>query len=104
MDHHPDLHGPLVGPCEVVCLPTYYGEVVDSGVVTCCTGMVIEGERGLKIFPEPFTKGPHTYPYLFLITLQSITPLPVEYSTFLCNVVTVLWATRRFVMVLSTLK
>ena len=54
----PDEHGLLDGPCDVVQLSSHYGEAVHTGVMTCGVGMVIDGGRCPKIFPEPFPKGP----------------------------------------------
>ena len=85
----PDVHGLLNGPCDVVCLPTYYGEVFHTRMMTCGVGMVIDGRMGPEIFPEPFLKGPCRSPCVFLITL-SIKSVPVDYSTFLCDVVPIL--------------
>ena len=44
----PDVHGLLDGPCDVLCLLTYYGEVVHPGVMTSGVGMAIDGGRGLQ--------------------------------------------------------
>ena len=37
----PDVHGLLHGPCDVVCLPTQYGKVVHTDMMTCGVSMVI---------------------------------------------------------------
>ena len=42
----PDVLGFLYGPCYVVCLPTHYGEVAHTDVMTTDVGMVIDGGRG----------------------------------------------------------
>ena len=42
------------------------------------------------MFLEPFPKGPCKFPYVLLITLQSVTLVPVDYSSSLCGVVAVL--------------
>ena len=54
----PNVHGLLYGPCDVVHLPSYYGEVVHIDVMTSDVGMVINMERGPKVFLEHFLRGP----------------------------------------------
>ena len=68
-----DVHGLLDSSCDVVCLPTHNGEVVNPGMMTCGVGMVMDGERGPEMFLEPFPKGPCRFPYVLLITLQLVT-------------------------------
>ena len=86
----PDVHHPFDSPCNVMHLPTHYGKNVHTSVMTCCTSKVIDGGRGSKIFPEPFSIGPCRFHYVFLITLQAITLVPVDYSASLCYVFPVL--------------
>ena len=50
----PDEHGFFYGLSEVVHLPTNYGEVVCTEAMTRDIAMVIDGERGPEMFPEPF--------------------------------------------------
>ena len=86
----PDIHGLLDGSCDVVHLPTYHREVVHTCVMTCCTGMVIDEGKGPKMFHEAFLKGPYRFTYVFLITSEFITFIPVDYSAFVCYIVLVL--------------
>ena len=66
-----DAHGLLDDPCGVMHLPTDYWEVVHTDMMTCSIGIVRDGGRGPKMFPEPFPKGPCRFPFVLLITLQS---------------------------------
>ena len=50
----PDAHVLLNGPCNVVHLPTHYGEVVNPSVMTCGVSMVIDGGNRPKMFVAPF--------------------------------------------------
>ena len=86
---NPCIHGPLYGPCNFVCLPTGYGEVIHTDVMTRDVAMGIYGGRGPKVFLEPFPKGPCRLPYALLITIQFATLIPVDYLTFLCDVLTI---------------
>ena len=70
-------------------LSIHYGQVVHTDVMTCGVSMVRYGRRGPKIFPESIPKDPCRLPYLFLIMLQSVTLIPVDYSTFWYDVVPV---------------
>ena len=49
-------------------------------------GMVIHGERVPEMFLEPFPKCPCRFSYLFLITLQPVTHVPLDFSTFICDI------------------
>ena len=82
----PDVYDLLDGPCHVELLPTHYGKVVHPDVMTCGVGMVMDEGMDPKMFFEPFLKGPCRFLCVFLITLQSVRVVPVDYSTFLCNV------------------
>ena len=85
----PDAHGLLDGS-YVLPLPTHYGEVINTDMITCSVDMIIDGGRDPKMFPDPFPKGPCKFPYTFLIRIQSIPYLLVDYSTFLCDGILVL--------------
>ena len=77
----PDVHGLLYGSFGVVHLPTYYGEVVHSDVMTHDIGMVINGGRGPKIISEPFHKGPCWLPSLpFLAVCHTCTYRSLHFS------------------------
>ena len=99
----PYTHGFFDGPSEVVWLPSHNREISKPRVMTWGVDMVVNGGRCLEIFLQPLPIGPCRLPYA-LITLQPITLIPVYFSTFLCDVVLVLGATRRFLMVLLCLK
>ena len=100
----PDIHDLLDGPFEVICLPTHYGEVVHTNVVSYNFNMVIDVAGGPKVFPKLFPKGPFRFHHLLLITIQFVTCVPVGYSVFLCAVIPVLGATRSFLVVFSPSK
>ena len=94
------VHGLLAGPCDVVCLPTHCGEGVHIYVMTC--GVDME-EEFLIVSLSLSLKGPCTFPYILIITVQLVTFVPVDYSAFESDVL-VLGATMRFVMVFPPLK
>ena len=77
-------------------------ELILINVMASDVSMVIDGRKGPKVFLEPFPKGPCRFPYVLLITMQFVTLIPVDSSSF-C-VVSILGATRRFLMVLLPLK
>ena len=52
-------------------------------MMTCGVNMVTDGGSAPEMLLETFPKGPCRFPYVHLITLQSLTLIPVEYSTFL---------------------
>ena len=87
----PDIHGLLDGPCDVVRLPNHNGEVVCHGMMTCGVGMFINRGRIPEVFLHPFPKGSGRLPSVLLITLVPVKPIPVYHSTFLCDVILVLW-------------
>ena len=85
----PHVHGLLDGTCSVVHLPTHYGKVVHTDVMTRDVAMVIHERQGPKVFHKPFPKGPCRFIYVLFITFQFVTLIPVDYSVFLCYVVPV---------------
>ena len=85
------MHTLLDGPCDVTRLPAHNGDVLYPGMMTCGVGMVINGGMSPEMFIKPFLNSPCRHPYVLLITPQPVTPLPVYYSTFLCDVALVLW-------------
>ena len=85
-----DIHGFLYGSCDVVHLSNHNGEVVHTGVMNCGFGRVIDGGRDPEVFLEPYPKGLGRFPFVLLITLQPVKPLPVNYSNFLCDVIPIL--------------
>ena len=68
------------------------GETVLTGLVNCDVGMVTYGRWSPKMFLKYLPKGPCRPSYVLLITFQSVTLVPVDNSTFLCDGVFVLWA------------
>ena len=98
---HPDLHGHLDGPCDVVQLPAHIGEFFHPDMMTCDVGMVIDGGRSPEMFHQPFPSGPCRFLYVLLLALQPITLIPIYYSTLLSDVIFVL---RGLLMVLPPLK
>ena len=87
---NPDVHGLLCSCCDVAHLPTHYGEVVDTDVMTSDFGIVIDGGRSIMVFHKPFLKGPCRFLCVLLIIIKFVTLIFVDYSTFLCDVVPIL--------------
>ena len=56
----------------------------------CDVGMVINGGRDPKMFLESFPKIPCRVPSVLLTTLQSVTLVPINKSTFLYDGILVL--------------
>ena len=54
----PDVYSLLDGPGDVVHLPTYYGEIVQTDAITRGVTMVKDGGGDREIFLEPFPKSP----------------------------------------------
>ena len=88
IDH--DVHGLADGPCDVEHLPTHYGEAVDPFVMTSGVGMVTDGTKSPEVFLEPFHIGPSRLSCILLITLQPVTVIHTDYSTFPCDVFPIL--------------
>ena len=65
----PDEQGIHDGSCDLVCLPTHYGENVHTDVMTHDFGMVIDGGEDPQVFPKPLPKDPCRFPYVLLITI-----------------------------------
>ena len=63
----PDVHGLLYGPGDIVCLPTHYGEIAHTDVMTRGFTMVIEwgGALGcsLNLSPNSLLTHLYTLPY-----------------------------------------
>ena len=85
-----DIYGLLDGPCDVVHLPTHYGKVIYTGVMTCVVSMIVDGGRDPKMFPLHLPTGPCRLTYVFLTTVYSVTLVPIDYSASLCDIVPVL--------------
>ena len=58
--------------------------------MTYDVGMVTDGAGDPKVFPESSLKGLCRFPYVLLITIQFVTLVSVDYSNFLCDIVSVL--------------
>ena len=86
----PDVCSLLDGPCDVVELPTNYRGAIPTDVMPHDVGIVIDGEGGPEVFPEPFSKGTCRFSYLLFITVQFVIHVPVEYYTYLYYVIPVL--------------
>ena len=86
----PDVQGLLFGPSDILHLSNNYGKVVHTDVITRDVAMVIDGGRGHEVFLQPFPKSLCRFPYVLIITIQLVTVLPVDYPTFLCDVVPIL--------------
>ena len=96
--------GLLYGPNDGMCLPTNYGEVVCTDVMTIDLAMVINGGRGCKVLLEPFIKS--TCRFLDIPSLQSsLSHLYLYTPSLFCMMLSLsLRATRRFLVVLPPLK
>ena len=100
----PDVHDLLNGSCDVVCLPTYIGEVVHPSMMTCGVVMMIDGRRGLEMVLEPFLKGPCTFT-MYTSSQSKLTHLYLYIASLLCVMLSMSLGTmRRFLMVLPSLK
>ena len=49
--------------------------------------MVLDGVKGSELFPEPFPKSPCRLPHVFLIAIYLVTLVPVDYPTFLIDII-----------------
>ena len=54
-------------------------------LMTCNVEMVINGAQDPKIFLKSFPKSSFRLPNVILIILHSLTLIPVDYFTFLCD-------------------
>ena len=53
-------------PGCAMCLLNYYVETVRANRVSCGTGMLVDGGRGLEMFFEPVPKGSASLTYIIL--------------------------------------
>ena len=104
MDHDLDVHGLLAGPCGIVYLPTHYGEVVYTNIMIYDAGMVIDGGRGPKVFPELFTKDSCRLTNVFLMSIWFVTLVHIDYSAFLCDPIPILLGHQEVLGGLAALK
>ena len=100
----PDVNGLLDDPCNMLRLITHYEEVVHTDVMNCGVCMVKDGGMGPKMFPEHLSNGSHRCPYVYPITFQYATLVPVDYSNFLHDVVHVIGGQGRFLIISLPLK
>ena len=63
-----------------------------SSLVQCGVNMVIDGEKDSWDVPLAFPHSPCRPPYVLLITIQPVPPIPVYDSIFLCDAFPFLWA------------
>ena len=71
-------------------LPPYYLEVVMIGGVACLAAVVMNRCGGLQVLLVSFTKGPGGFPYVFIITTQVTTLVPIYGTTLVDHRVFVL--------------
>ena len=71
-------------------LPPYYLEVILVGGMACLAAMVMNGREGLQVLFVSFTKGPGGFPYIFVITTQVPTLVPIDGTTLVDHRVFVL--------------
>ena len=64
----------------LLMLCAHYGEGVNNGVMTCAVGMVIDVESGPRCSLS-LPKRSLQIPCVLLITIQSVTLVPIGYST-----------------------
>ena len=69
----------LAKPCPP---PLLFLEVLLGGEMICVTAMMMHGARILQVFFESFTKGPGSFPYVFIISGKVTTLEPVYGPTF----------------------
>ena len=83
----PDVNGLIYAPSSVVCLSTYYGEIVHTDVMPRGVTVFKDEGRGPEIFFQPFHKDPFGLPYVFFLTIHLVTLVPVDYPIFLNDII-----------------
>ena len=73
----------------VLYLLAHYVEIVHTDVMPRGVTMVIDGVRVPEVFFEPFPKSPCRVPFVFLIAIHLVTLVPVDYPTFLSDIIPV---------------
>ena len=81
-------------------LPAYYLEVMLPGGMACVNAMMMYRGGFLKVLFESFSKGPSSFPHVFIITGKVTALEPVYCPTFLTMGCLSLGGTRRLLMVL----
>ena len=76
-------------------LPPYYLEVALVSGVACLVAVVMNGRGGLKVLFVSFTKGPGSFPYVFIIAAQVTTLVPIDGTTLVDHRVFVLGGDQR---------
>ena len=54
---YPNVYSFFDQPDKIMLLSPHYGEIINSGVMTCDGGMVMYGGGVFQMFFKPFTKG-----------------------------------------------
>ena len=71
-------------------LPPYYLEVILVSGVASLGAVMVNGRGGLQVLFVSFTKGPGGFPYVFIITAQVTTLVPIDGTTLVDHRVFVL--------------
>ena len=98
------VYGLLDGPGKIVWFSTHNGEIFHTDLVTCDVSMAINRGASPKMLLMSFPKGPCRLSYILLITFQPAKPVPIDYSTFLCDAVLVLGGHKQVFDGVSTFK
>ena len=81
----------LYGPGDMVCLPTYGREVINTDGMTRGIAIVIDGGGCLEMLLEPFPKSLCQVTSVLLLTTHMVTLEPTNYPIFLSDVIPALW-------------
>ena len=91
-----DVHGLLDGPTDVAQLPSHYGEIVHTATMLRGVTMVIYLASCPEMFFQSFLKSPSRLPHAFFLTIHLNAFLPVDYPTFLSDIIPVLGGHQEF--------
>ena len=75
---------------KILPLPPYYLEVILVSGMASLDAMMMNGRGGLQVLFISFTKGPGGFPYVFIITAQVTTLVPIDGTTLVDHRVFVL--------------
>ena len=79
---YPNVYSLFDQPDKIVFLSPHYGEIINSGVMTCDGSVVMYGGGVFQMLFKPFTKGSGSLSYILILTLHPITLVPVNDATF----------------------
>ena len=82
---YPNVYSFFDQPNIVVLLSPHYGEIINSGVMTCDGSVVMYGGGVFQMLFKPFTKGSGWFSYILILTLHPITLVSIDDATFLSD-------------------